>query len=354
MKNRKRKFPSFIMFFVIIILIALATFKYVEYNLDSVSKNDDTNVLFVVDDGSTVTTILNKLELNNLIKNSDIAKIYLKLNPLAIKAGSYELNKSMDTIAILNYLSDSNNAIINDVTITFIEGDWFKDIVKKISDATDLTYQAIIDYTSDENVLNYLIEEYDILTPSILDSNVRYPLEGYLFPDTYTFYKDTSVEDAIAKLLNESNKLYLDNKELFEDSDLSIAEIITLASIVQYEASKEEDMKDIAQVFYNRMAINMPLQSSVTVCYALDLDKNNDSWQKCETNPDFDSAYNTYKYNGLPPGPILNPGKKAIMATLKPNKNDYYYFMADVYGDGTVYFSKTYQEHVNYVNKYLK
>ena len=136
-------------------------------------------------------------------------------------------------------------------------------------------------------------------------------------------------------------------------SSLSIHEIYTLASIVQYESGKIDDMKKIAKVFYNRMKIGMPLQSSVTVCYALDINKN-DNWMACEVNPNYDSLYNTYKYQGLPPGPIQNPGEDAINAVLNPDSNDYLYFMADVYGDGTVYYAKTYAEHEANVNRFLK
>ena len=97
----------------------------------------------------------------------------------------------------------------------------------------------------------------------------------------------------------------------------------------------------------------MKLQSSVTVCYAIDKEKDDD-WMACEVNPDFDSPYNTYRVEGLPPGPILNPGRDAIQAVLQPQASDYLYFMADVKGDGTVYYAKTYAEHQANVRKYLK
>ena len=109
----------------------------------------------------------------------------------------------------------------------------------------------------------------------------------------------------------------------------------------------------VAGVFYNRLAAGMKLQSSVTVCYAIDKEKDDD-WMACEVNPDFDSPYNTYRVEGLPPGPILNPGRDAIQAVLQPQASDYLYFMADVKGDGTVYYAKTYAEHQANVRKYLK
>ena len=125
---------------------------------------------------------------------------------------------------------------------------------------------------------------------------------------------------------------------------MSIHDVITLASVVQFEAGKEEDMRMISQVFLNRMDIGMRLESSVTVCYAL---YEYDSWKDCENydNQTLDSRYNTYLYSGLPIGPITNPSKLAILSTIQPKDNDYLFFLADVYGDGTVYYAKTYAEH---------
>jgi UPF0755 protein len=112
-----------------------------------------------------------------------------------------------------------------------------------------------------------------------------------------------------------------------------------------------EDMRLIAGVFYNRLRINMPLQASPTVCYSL---YEFESWLECERRTSIDSPYNTYVYRGLPVGPILNPSEMAITATLNPQPTDYLYFMADVYGDGTIYFAKTLAEHEANVNKYLR
>ena len=147
--------------------------------------------------------------------------------------------------------------------------------------------------------------------------------------------------------------VYNEFADQFAQSQLSVHQLFTLASIVQYEAAKPSDMQLVAGVFYNRLAAGMKLQSSVTVCYAIDMEKDDD-WMACEVNPDFDSPYNTYRVEGLPPGPILNPGRDAIQAVLQPQASDYLYFMADVKGDGTVYYAKTYAEHQANVRKYLK
>ena len=125
---------------------------------------------------------------------------------------------------------------------------------------------------------------------------------------------------------------------------------MTLASMVQFEGKTAGDMRTIAGVFQNRIDQHYRLQSSVTVCYAL---YEYDSWLDCEMNADIDSPFNTYVIDGYPIGPIDNPGLDAIKAVLEPEQTDYMYFIADVYGDGTVYFASTYEEHCENIDKYL-
>ncbi|MPM70626.1 Endolytic murein transglycosylase [bioreactor metagenome] len=121
--------------------------------------------------------------------------------------------------------------------------------------------------------------------------------------------------------------------------------------MTQFEAGNDTDNKIVSGIWFNRLESGMPLQSSVTVCYAL---YDYEHWHSCEVNTDLDSPYNTYKYSGIPIGPIDNPGESAIASVLYPTKTDYYFFIADVYGDGTIYYAKTYAEHQANINKYLK
>ena len=198
-----------------------------------------------------------------------------------------------------------------------------------------------------------LAQDYAFLDADTLDNkDYRVRLEGYLFPETYAFDEDADADAVTRTFLDHFQEIYEKYAHDFEDSDMSIHELITLASIVQYEASTAEDMKTIAGVFYNRLQEGMPLQSTVTVCYALydDLDRSDsESWKACEASTDIDSPYNTYLNEGLPIGPIVNPGEQAIEAVLHPDENDYLYFIADINGvrgeQGKVYYSTTYEEH---------
>lgn len=351
-RRKKRKLNKKI-FIILFLLIFALPFVYYNSNLKAVSKKSE-EVSFSIESGQSIKTIINKLKKENLIKNANVALIYAKLNKYtSLKAGEYVLNKNWDVKEILSYITVSKNAKKDDVKVTIIEGDWAKDIANKLAKITDITADEFMNLWNDKEYVRSLMNDYPFITESIFNDNIRILLEGYLFPDTYFISKNMDAKAITKIFLDETLKVYNEFKPQIEKSKLSIHEIFTLASIVQYESGKLEDMKLIAGVFYNRLEKGMKLQSSVTVCYSIDINKGDD-WKKCEVNPNFESPYNTYKYAGLPPGPILNSGKEAIDAVLNPTNSEYLFFMADVYGDGKVYYAKTYEEHSKNVRKYLK
>ena len=199
-----------------------------------------------------------------------------------------------------------------------------------------------------------LSKDYPFIQPKSLENDdLMVKLEGYLFPNTYFVSLDATIDDVTRMMLDEFAYIYDVYETEFIDSKLSVEQLLTLASIVQFEAGTPEDMKTIAGVFYNRLEKDMMLQSSVTVCYALYDDF--DSPEACETQVDIDSPYNTYKIDGLPIGPILNPGEEAILAVLEPEENDYLYFVADIHNiksnPGKVYYSKTMEEHNKWIHE---
>ncbi|MBQ3271810.1 MAG: endolytic transglycosylase MltG [Solobacterium sp.] len=254
---------------------------------------------------------------------------------------------------IYTTLNDSTATIVDDVKVTIVEGDWAKHIAEKIAAATNVSEQELLNLWNDQDYIRSLFDRYPFLTEEMFGQDVRICLEGYLAPNTYIFFQDTTAQEVTEKILNQTLVNYKEVESDIKKSDMSVHQVFTLASVVQYESGKVSEMANIAGVFANRLNTGMPLQSSVTVCYAIDVNKDDD-WMACEVNSEFDSPYNTYKYPGLPPGPIQNPGVDALRAVLKPAKHDYYYFMADVYGDGTVYYARTLEEHNANVAKYLK
>lgn len=337
---------------VIVLLIACITIVLLYQNALRPVSSKSKEVQFEIKEAETMDSVLTRLEEEGIIKSAAFAKWYVKFHDAGhIKAGTFVLDTSWDTAEVLAYLNDANAALAKQATITLPEGIWAKEIAAKISEETSVSKEELLALWNDETFLKKMIEQYDFLDESILNDAYRVKLEGYLYPETYSFLKESSAEEITVRLLDEFDKIYQEYRKDFEKSSLSTHEIVILASMIQFEASKAEDMYLVSGVFYNRLGIDMPLQSSVTVCYALYDDFAHAS--DCETNADIDSPYNTYQHNGLPIGPILNPGKVAIDAALHPQESDYLYFIADIYGDGTLYYAKTFEEHSALVAKYL-
>lgn len=350
-KKTRRKIKLIPVALVLIAILVIGTFGFFKIALGPVG--DDIHSEFTVVKGDTVNSVLTRLENEGLICSKFAAKVYVKLNSdVALKAGTYDLDGYMDVKTILSTLSDASKAHSEDVFVTIIEGEWVKHIAATMSNYFDVTEEELLTLWNNEEYVRSLMSDYPFLTEEIFNEDTRFLLEGYLMPNTYAFKKGSDADEITRRFLDQTLSVYNKYKDAIMASELSVHELFTLSSIVQYEAGKVEDMKLIAGVFYNRIAAGMKLQSSVTVCYALDMEKDDD-WKNCETNPEYPSMYNTYWVKGLPPGPILNPGEAAIEATLNPTDSDYYYFLADVYGDGTVYYSKTYDQHLAYKRKYL-
>ncbi len=342
-----------LMTLILVLLLAIGGLSFVVYR--NTVKGSLRSGSFVIAENSYPRKVFSDLEDKGYINSGTLAYYYSRfLHPSSFKAGKYEIPE-VDLPTLIDYLSDSSNIIQDTVSITFIEGDWLKDFAAKIADATNLDAAELIAYWDDEDNVRRWIGEYEFLTDEVLGENVRHPLEGYLFPDTYTFLRETDCETVTKKILGNTAAVYDDLKDLFAENGLSVHEIFTLASIVQYESASAEQMGTISGVFYNRMEIDMPLQSSVTVCYAIDLE-NDENWTECEYNSTYDDPYNTYLYPGLPPGPIVSPGRDALTAAVRPTDRDkgYFYFIADVcHEGGTVHFARDFAEHQRNVEEYL-
>ncbi len=345
---KKNSFIKVILVGVVSLLAVVAVGSY----LIQAPQKESEIVVFEVKSGDTITKVASALKDEALVRSSFYVRWVAKQENLtALKVGRYALDKSWDPKTLLATLNDASQAIPDQVRVTLPEGFWAKDMAKRLSENTNVKADELLDLWNDKTYIQELMLEYPFLSDAIINDDVQVYLEGYLFPETYDFYSDTTAKAITKRLLDQTNLIYKKYQADFEASALSIPEIFTLASIVQFEGKHADDMAIIAGVFYNRLKIDMLLQSSVTICYAL---YEYDSWVDCERNPNIESPYNTYKYKGLPPGPILNPSEIALKATLNPTPNDYLYFIADVYGDGTIYFAKTLAEHEANVNKYLK
>lgn len=334
----------------IVLAAALSMVVYYKTGLKAVASSE-TVTSFSVQQGETSEIVLDNLQKQELIRNKMVAKLYMKFHGLSdIKAGNFKLDAKWDTPKILETLNDSKQADADDIKITFKEGMWAKDVAALIEQKTGVKAKELLALWNDDAYLNTLIKKYSFLSKDILNAQYKVKLEGYLYPETYRFHKDATAKQITETFLNQFQTAITPYEADIKNSKLSMQEVITFASIVQYEASSKEDMEMIAGVFQNRLKQGMSLDSSVTVCYALYDDMT--SGEDCEVNTHIESPYNTYKNAGLPIGPILNPGATAINAVLHPKDNDYLYFVADIYGDGKVYYAKTLDEQEANIDKY--
>lgn len=344
--------------FLLLILIFFVTFfvflfLYINASLKPVTSEQEYQEI-IIQESWYGKKVLSYLQDEGVIRNSNVAYYYLRFKSIDMdfKAGKYLIDKSLSLEEIINYLQDASNTIQDTVNVKLIEGYRLKDYAKIIAEATNLDYDELLNYWNNESVLEKLAAEYPFIKVNAFTDDVKYLLEGYLFPDTYELFINTTNEDVTRKILN-NTKYYFDKySDYFDSSNYSIHEIFTLASIIQRESGNNEDMKDISSVFYNRLDAGMQMQSSVTVCYSLDIGVEGD-WTKCEITQTNYDPYNTYQIVGFPPGPICSFNEDALIAALMPNETDYYFFIGDVCESGETIFAKTYAEQLDNQARYL-
>ena len=331
---------------VLIIILILGIVLFYNLGLKAVS-SDNAEVDFIVEEGSTYYSVINKLKEENLIKNELCFKIYIKLNNKNnIQAGTYKLSKNMDVKKIVEILDQGNSYNPDVINITFKEGKNMRWIASTIADNTNNTEDEVFNLLNDKVYLNELINKYWFIDNSILNTNIYYSLEGYLFPNTYQYMnKDVTVKEIFESMLNETEKQLSNYKEDILKNKYTTHEILTLASIVELEGTANSDRAGIAGVFFNRLNDGWSLGSDVTTYYAAKVDMSERDLYKNEI--DDNNAYNTrsdYLAGKLPIGPICNPSIDSIKAVLYPTNNNYYYFVADK--TGKTYFTSTYSAHI--------
>ncbi|NRD75934.1 endolytic transglycosylase MltG [Bacillus sp. BRMEA1] len=335
---------------LLIVLIGGGGYLYVTSALKPMNPNNNQVKKVDIPIGSSVAEIATELEKNGIIKSAQVFKYYVKLkNEGGFMAGNYELSPSMDVAEIVNRLKTGKVLSNAAVKFTIPEGTQLKEIADIMAKAVKQPDAVIINKLNDKQFIKSLIVKYpDILTNEILNTSVRYPLEGYLFPATYSFYKpNPSIEEMVTAMLNKTRTVLSDYTIEMKQKKLSIHEMLTMASLVEEEATGKTNRKMIASVFYNRIQKDMPLQTDPTVLYAEGRHKDKVLYKDLEVN----SPYNTYIHTGLPPGPIANAGRTSIEAALDPAKSDYYYFLATP--SGNIIFTKTLAEHNQVKAKYI-
>lgn len=336
---------------IIAILIFVITFFCILYNysIDAVSKNSN-KIIVEISENSTYLSIGNLLKEKDLIKSELFYKLYIKLNkPNSLQAGKYVLNQNMNLKEIIEVLENGSFSA-DVVTITFKEGINMRKIAKLIEDNTNNTIDDVYNLLKEDSYLDRIIDKYWFIDESIKNKNIYYSLEGYLFPDTYEFDKNFSVEQIFDKMLQQMDLKLSIYKEQIQNSSYSTHQLLTLASIVELEAANSNDRNGVAGVFYNRLNNNWSLGSDVTTYYAIKVDMNERDLYQSEI--DDINSYNTRPQamaGKLPVGPICIPSNESIEAVINPKIDNYFFFVADK--NKKTYFSITYSEHEQTIAK---
>ena len=332
---------------IFLVLLVIGVVIFYQISLRKVS-NDDTEIFFEIESGMSISNIVSTLKEENLIKNSFVTKVYIKLHDINnLQAGVYVLKRNMNTKEILNKFV-TGDCFKEEQLVTFIEGKRLVDYVKVIANNFPYSEDEILNVLSDKEYLQELINKYWFITDEILNDEIYYPLEGYLFPDTYMFNKNASIKEIIEVLINGLGNKLEPYKDKIMAGNMSVHEILTLASIVELEGASSEDRSGVAGVFYNRLKDNWHLGSDVTTYYAFgknfDVELTIDEYNTC--NP-----YNTRStcFTGLPVGPICSVSLDSLVSTINPTESDYYYFVADK--NKKTYYAKDYNEFNNIINE---
>lgn len=326
----------------------IGIFVWYNLSLGAVSKKSR-EVNFTIDAGTSTKQVIDNLVSANLIKNKYAAYIYAKLNKCPIQAGTYTINQNMNLKSILDTFKKADSSE-NTIRITFVEGMRFNDYLKKIASSFDWNEQELVQKASDKEFLQKLINDYWFIDDAILNEKLYYPLEGYVFPDTYDFYKTATFEEVIEKMIKQMEVKLDPLKEEIKNSKYSPHELLTIASIAEKEAINSSDRNKVTQVIYKRLDTHMNLGMDVTTYYGVRKDMKEDLSPSDLNNS---NPYNTRRsdFLGLPAGPICSPSITSIEAALEPADTNYTYFFADV-KTGQVYFTSDYNEFLTFKEIY--
>lgn len=327
---------------LILVFIGGGGYLYIKSALEPVDKDSKIQKKVEIPIGSSVTGISEKLEASGIIKNAKVFKYYVKFkNEAGFMAGVYELSPSMEIPEIINRLKTGKVLQQAAFQLTIPEGKQLKEIAQIMAKAVNKTEDEVFNQLNDRTFIQTLMGKYpDLLTTDILNPNIKYPLEGYLFPATYPFYKQNpTIEEMVVTMLDQTQKVISPYLAESSNEELTAHQLLTMSSLIEEEATEKADRKKISSVFYNRIEQEMPLQTDPTVLYAQGKHKERVLYEDLEV----DSPYNTYKHKGLPPGPIANAGKDSLEAAVNPADTKHLYFLATAEGD--VIFTNTLDEH---------
>ena len=370
-KSPKKKKSGFKAFFIsLLIFLGLISagayfgYQYVQSSLQPVDASSKQYVTVQIPEGANVQTIGSTLEKSGLIKHGVIFAFYAKYkNYSDLKSGYYNLQKSMSTEDIIHELQKGGTAEAQEpalANLTIPEGYTIDQIAQAVGQLQGdfkepLTAEAFLAKVQDDNFISQEVAKYPSLLESLptKESGVRYRLEGFLFPATYSIKESTTVESLIDEMLAAMDKTLAPHYSTIKSKNLTVNELLTIASLVEKEGAKTEDRKLIAGVFYNRLNLGMPLQSNIAILYAEGkLGQKISLADDTQIDTTINSPYNVYINQGLMPGPVDSPSVDAIESSINQTKSDNLFFVADV-TDGKVYFATNKADHDQNVAQHI-
>ena len=333
---------------VLAVVVAIIGFNYVNSSLQPYDSSSKEDVVVKIPIGSSSKEIAKKLESDKVIKSATVFNFYIKAqNYTDFQAGYYRFSQSMSLSRIVKQLQKGGSAqpptgAATD-TVLVREGVTIDQIGDQIQKSTNFTKKDFLKLMKNKTYLKQLQKKYpQLLDSSMKEDNVRYHLEGYLFPATYGVYKGLTLKELVNQMVQKEDEELQSYYPTIKEKGYTVQQVLTLSSLVEREGVKEKDRKKIAGVFLNRVDINMPIQSDISVMYALNTHKTHLSYKDIAVK----SPYNLYKNAGYGPGPFNQPSLQSIEAVLDPSERDqdYLYFVADL-KTGKVYYSHTREEH---------
>lgn len=358
---------------VVLVLLTLTItgfsgYFYLKSSLSPMDTKATEVVQIEIPNDSSTMEIGQILVKHKLIKNATVFNYYSKLKSYNnFQSGFYNLSQTMSVDELAKALQETGSAtpqapIAGKVAV--IEGYTLEQIAqavtknvhsKKSKEKSIFTAEAFLTTVKNPEFINRMVATYPKLLANLpaADSGVKYQLEGYLFPATYDYTKETTMEQLVEQMLAAMDARLQPYYDQLAAKGLDVNQLLTLASLVEKEGDTDEDRRNIASVFYNRLNIDMPLQSNIAILYAMGkLGEKTTLAEDAAIDTQIASPYNIYTNPGLMPGPVGSPSMSAIEATFNPNKTQYYYFVADV-TTGTVYYSATMEEHQKNVETYV-
>lgn len=340
-------------FLLVIATGSALTYVFVKRSIEPIDPTSTETVEIEVPLGAGSGYIGELLEENGLVRSSTIFRFYTRFkNESSFQAGTYTLSPSQSIDELIETLQTGKVIVVPDIKLVIPEGFTIDQVIARLAKVADIPKEEISEQLSDREYIQSLVNEHEMLTDEVLQEGIYHPLEGYLFPATYEFNKGVTLNEIIDEMLLPTESMYQEYKDRVADSGRTFHETLALASVVEKEAVSTEDRKEIAGVFENRLNDGMKLQSDPTVWYGTGETSIFTSFADLEN----DSLYNTYRYEGIPIGPIAAVSRDAFEAVLNPNDTENIYFYArpprEGFPNGEVLFEVDYEDHQQNVNKY--